>query len=142
MPPAIAGQARAAPFFEMNHPANLLRSGHPIWMCGMRPFFVLTMVAAIGLLGWWAFVLALGWPGPRVVGGPLVWHVHELVYGFAMAAVACHVPAAATLSSASVAEPALSGNPNATRTAGCCCNSAAQRCTNASPREAAAPGGW
>ncbi|ROR47094.1 NnrS family protein [Diaphorobacter sp. C33] len=90
----------------MNHPANLLRSGHPIWMCGMRPFFVLTMASAIGLLGWWAFVLALGWPVPRVVGGPLVWHVHELVYGFAMAAVAGF---------ALTALPEFTGRPGATR---------------------------
>ena len=54
----------------------------------MRPFFLLAMGSAIALLGLWSLVLAAGLPPPAVAGGPLVWHAHELVFGFAMAAVA------------------------------------------------------
>ncbi|MFT4102960.1 MAG: NnrS family protein [Burkholderiaceae bacterium] len=64
------------------------RIGHPVWMCGMRPFFLLAMASAIVLLGLWSPVLAAGLPPPAVAGGPLVWHAHELVFGFAMAAAA------------------------------------------------------
>lgn len=72
----------------MHSSFNLLRRAHPVWMCGMRPFFLLAMVSALGLLGLWGAVLGLGVAPPLVAGGPIVWHVHELVFGFAMAGVA------------------------------------------------------
>ena len=61
---------------------------HPLWMCAMRPFFVLTMGSAVLLVALWSAVLALGLPPPRVAGGALVWHAHELLLGFGLAAVA------------------------------------------------------
>ena len=54
----------------------------------MRPFFLLAMISALGLLGLWGLVLGAGVAPPQVEGGPIVWHVHELVFGFAMAGVA------------------------------------------------------
>ena len=65
-----------------------LSAEHPLWMCAMRPFFLLTMASAVLLMGLWSAVLALGWPPPPVVGGALVWHAHELLLGFGLAAVA------------------------------------------------------
>lgn len=64
------------------------QAAHPVWMCGMRPFFLLAMGSALGLVLWWLLVLGAGLPPPPVAGGPMVWHVHELVFGFALAAVA------------------------------------------------------
>lgn len=72
----------------MNGSRNPWRSAHPVWMCGMRPFFLLAMLSALGLLGLWGLALGAGLPPPQVEGGPIVWHVHELVFGFAMAGVA------------------------------------------------------
>lgn len=61
---------------------------HPVWMCGFRPFFVGAVVAAlIAMLAWLGFLLS-GWPLPAVAGGPFVWHAHELLFGFALAATA------------------------------------------------------
>lgn len=61
---------------------------HPFWQCAFRPLFTLTTLAAFLLmLGWLAF-LGLGWPLPPVAGGPFVWHVHELLLGFVLAAAA------------------------------------------------------
>ncbi|GAA3981697.1 NnrS family protein [Comamonas faecalis] len=85
---------------------NFLRSSHPLWMCGLRPFLLLAMGSAIGLLAWWSLVLAAGMPAPLVAGGALVWHVHELVFGFAMAAVAGF---------ALTALPEFTGLPSASR---------------------------
>lgn len=65
-----------------------LSTQHPLWMCAMRPFFLLTMVSAVLLVGLWSAVLALGLPPPPVAGGALVWHAHELLLGFGLAAVA------------------------------------------------------
>lgn len=61
---------------------------HPVWMCGMRPFFLLTLCTALALIVFWSAVLSGAGMSPAVPGGPLVWHAHELVFGFAMAAVA------------------------------------------------------
>lgn len=61
---------------------------HPFWQCAFRPLFTLTTLAAFLLmLGWLAF-LGLSWPLPPVAGGPFVWHVHELLFGFVLAAAA------------------------------------------------------
>ena len=63
-------------------------AGHPVWLCGFRPFFVLTAVAAPLLISLWLAFLALGLPLPAVAGGPFIWHAHELIFGFGLAAVA------------------------------------------------------
>lgn len=72
----------------------------------MRPFFLLAMVSALGLLGLWGLALGAGLPAPQVEGGPIVWHVHELVFGFAMAGVAGF---------ALTALPEFTGDPGASR---------------------------
>lgn len=62
---------------------------HALWQCAFRPFFALTVLSAIGLMALWAIFLLLGWPLPMVQsvpGGPFVWHAHELLLGFALAA--------------------------------------------------------
>jgi uncharacterized protein involved in response to NO len=69
-------------------PPGLLSPAHPVWMCAMRPFFLLTMASAVLLIALWSAVLALGLPPPPVAGGALVWHAHELLLGFGLAAVA------------------------------------------------------
>lgn len=75
---ADAGQAGALPW----------QLGHPLWLCGFRPFFSATLLAGLGLVGLWLLFLGLGWPLPAVPGGAQVWHVHELLFGLSMAAVA------------------------------------------------------
>lgn len=68
--------------------ARSLREDHPVWMCAMRPFFVLTALSALLLMGPWALFLIQGWPlVPTAAGGPFVWHGHELLSGFAFASV-------------------------------------------------------
>ena len=61
---------------------------HPLWLCPFRPFFTLTLIAGWALMGLWGGFLWLGWPLPAVPGGPFVWHAHELLLGFALAAAA------------------------------------------------------
>lgn len=60
---------------------------HPLWMCGLRPFFLFAACAAPLLMLLWSLFLALGIPLPAVPGGPFVWHAHELLFGFAVAAM-------------------------------------------------------
>ncbi|MDO4725362.1 MAG: NnrS family protein [Comamonadaceae bacterium] len=61
---------------------------HPLWLCPFRPFFALAVLSALGLMAAWGLFLLLGWPLPAVPGGPFVWHAHELLLGFALAATA------------------------------------------------------
>jgi uncharacterized protein involved in response to NO len=66
----------------------MMRIDHPVWMCGLRPFFLLAALSApLFMLLWLAF-LGHGLPLPDVPGGPFVWHAHELLFGFALAAMA------------------------------------------------------
>ncbi len=66
----------------------LMRTEHPLWQCAFRPLFSLTVLSALGLMLGWVLFLGLGWPLPAVAGGPFVWHAHELLLGFTLAAVA------------------------------------------------------
>ncbi|MEO7031760.1 MAG: NnrS family protein [Herbaspirillum sp.] len=61
---------------------------HPLWLCGFRPFFLLSALSAAFLMIFWSIALWFGLPPPPVVGGMLVWHAHELLFGFVLAAVA------------------------------------------------------
>lgn len=72
----------------MLNAARLWHAAHPLWLCAFRPFFTLTLLAGIGLLGLWLLFLGAGWPLPAVPGGAVVWHVHELLLGVSLAAVA------------------------------------------------------
>ncbi len=59
----------------------------PLLRRGFRPFFLLAGVyGAFFLSAWMALYLGAGFvPG---VFDPVVWHAHEMVFGFAAAAVA------------------------------------------------------
>lgn len=61
---------------------------HPVWLCPFRAFFALAITSAWFVMLAWAAFLFLGWPLPAVPGGPFVWHAHELLVGFGLAAVA------------------------------------------------------
>jgi uncharacterized protein involved in response to NO len=67
---------------------KLAAASHPLWLCGFRPFFLLTALSAVGLIALWGLFLGHGLPLPSVAGGPFVWHAHELIFGFSLAAVA------------------------------------------------------
>lgn len=60
---------------------------HPLWSCGLRPFFLFAAIAALLLMLPWLGFLGHGLPLPAVPGGPFVWHAHELLFGFALAAM-------------------------------------------------------
>lgn len=59
-----------------------------VWLCPFRPFFLLTASHALLAMGYWLGVLAGLLPLPKVPGGPVVWHAHELIFGFAAASIA------------------------------------------------------
>jgi uncharacterized protein involved in response to NO len=60
---------------------------HPVWQCGFRPFFLVTAASAAVLVPAWLAMLAGLLPMPVFPGGPVAWHVHELVMGFGLASV-------------------------------------------------------
>lgn len=64
-----------------------MNSAHPLWSCGLRPFFLFAALAAPVLMATWSLFLAGGLPLPAEPGGPFVWHAHELLFGFAFAAM-------------------------------------------------------
>ena len=61
---------------------------HPVLMCGLRPFFLLASASAVLFVLVWLALLGGAAPGWQPPGGTLLWHGHELVWGFGMAAVA------------------------------------------------------
>lgn len=73
----------------LTHPlGGIAASRHPVWMCGLRPFFLLVTITGPVLVCLWLAFLFFGLPLPAVAGGVLVWHAHELIFGFGLAAVA------------------------------------------------------
>lgn len=66
---------------------NILNYRHPIWGLGFRPFFLMGSLAAVLLVTFWSSVFFKG-DLPTGLFDPVVWHAHEMIYGFAMAIVA------------------------------------------------------
>ena len=58
-----------------------------LFECGFRPFFLLTAATAVIAVAAWAGFLTLSMPLPLTPNGPVVWHAHEMLAGFAMASV-------------------------------------------------------
>src|SRR5690606_20528593 len=61
---------------------------HPVFMCGFRPFFFLAGLSACIDIVVWLVILnghLIGW---QPMGGVVLWHAHELIYGFGGAAIA------------------------------------------------------
>lgn len=66
---------------------RFFRSTAAVWICPFRPFFLLTAAhGALAMAAWIAFLTGL-LPLPEVVGGPVVWHAHEMLFGFAVASI-------------------------------------------------------
>lgn len=63
-------------------------AGQSVFLCGFRPFFLLTASSALLFMAAWLWALHGGKGMPQVPGGMLLWHAHELVYGFGTAAIA------------------------------------------------------
>lgn len=58
-----------------------------VFMCAFRSMFLAAAAyAALGLALWTGY-LAYGIAVPTVPGGPIVWHAHEMMFGFGLAAV-------------------------------------------------------
>jgi uncharacterized protein involved in response to NO len=55
---------------------------------GFRPFFTVATVFSVVAVLIWLGVYVLGWPWPQQQLSPLVWHAHEMVFGYAMAVIA------------------------------------------------------
>lgn len=67
-----------------------MKAVHPLWSCALRPFFLFAGVAAALLMVAWGLFLFAGLHLPGVSGvpgGAFVWHAHELLFGFAFAAM-------------------------------------------------------
>ena len=58
-----------------------------LFSCGFRPFFLLAAVYGIVSIAFWTAAVS-GGMGLPVDGDVIAWHVHELVFGFAGAALA------------------------------------------------------
>lgn len=60
----------------------------PLFCCGFRPFFLAASIwAGLAILTWVAMWGGLIWMPQTPLPGPL-WHAHEMLWGFAIAAVA------------------------------------------------------
>ena len=53
-----------------------------------RPFFLLATLYAIVVVPLWAAAWLGHLPMPSSLGTPIAWHAHEMIYGFAGAAIA------------------------------------------------------
>jgi uncharacterized protein involved in response to NO len=58
--------------------------GHPLWRLGFRPFYLLAAVLAASAVPVW-LAKYLGWIDWPAVG--LAWHMHEMVFGMAVAVI-------------------------------------------------------
>ncbi|MGA7750346.1 MAG: NnrS family protein [Gallionella sp.] len=55
---------------------------------GFRPFFLLAGVYSLISIFIWGGVYVYGWPAPRLPFSPMLWHAHEMIFGYGMAVAA------------------------------------------------------
>jgi uncharacterized protein involved in response to NO len=58
-----------------------------IWTIGFRPFFLMAGIWSAAALAGWIAMLTMGLTLPSRFG-PLAWHIHEMLFGFVLAAIA------------------------------------------------------
>jgi uncharacterized protein involved in response to NO len=58
--------------------------GHPLWLVGFRPFFLLAVAAAVVLPLIWVLLLTNAISAPAGLS-PMTWHAHEMFFGFGFA---------------------------------------------------------
>ncbi|GAB1717214.1 MAG: NnrS [Nitrobacter sp.] len=58
-----------------------------IWTIGFRPFFLMAGIWSATALAGWIVMLTMGIAPPSRFD-PLTWHIHEMLFGFVMAAIA------------------------------------------------------
>lgn len=58
----------------------------PLWQLGFRPFFLLALLSAVGLMAVW-LRLFLADASAVTYLDPVLWHGHEMVFGFVVAVV-------------------------------------------------------
>ncbi|MBV1913957.1 MAG: NnrS family protein [Pseudomonadales bacterium] len=58
-----------------------------LFSLGFRPLFSLMALAAIFGIGLWLGYFVLGWRVIFIAGNPVLWHGHEMLFGFAAAAI-------------------------------------------------------
>ncbi|MFN3826769.1 MAG: NnrS family protein [Micavibrio sp.] len=61
---------------------------HPFWGRGFRPFFFLGAIYAALSILLWLGVYTGHVTFPDIFSDPVIWHAHEMIYGFAIAIVA------------------------------------------------------
>jgi uncharacterized protein involved in response to NO len=69
-------------------PRGLDRQGPALLSYGFRPFFLAAGIFAILAMTGWIGALTLGWELGGATYGALAWHAHEMVFGYAVAALA------------------------------------------------------
>ena len=58
-----------------------------LFSLGFRPLFSLMALAAVLGIGLWLVYFVLGWQIIFIAGNPVLWHGHEMLFGFAAAAI-------------------------------------------------------
>ncbi|MDF1643383.1 MAG: NnrS family protein [Pseudomonadales bacterium] len=58
-----------------------------LFSLGFRPLFCLMALAAIFGIGLWLAYFVLGWQVLLISGSPVLWHGHEMIFGFVAAAI-------------------------------------------------------
>jgi uncharacterized protein involved in response to NO len=86
-PPPQAGSSDA-PGSPEAAAVSWLAAQHPVWQCGLRPFFLAGSALALGVVAWWALTLLVGTPLQPAAQtiGEMAWHGHALLLGLGLAA--------------------------------------------------------
>ncbi|WP_298853167.1 NnrS family protein [uncultured Ruegeria sp.] len=62
------------------------RALEAFWNAPYRPLFFASYASALCTVAWWPLGVAVGLPGPACTP-EVLWHIHELIFGFAGAAI-------------------------------------------------------
>jgi len=64
------------------------KSSIALWQLGFRPFFLATGIFSVIAMTLWMGIYQFNWPMPLLGINSIVWHGHEMLFGYALAVIA------------------------------------------------------
>jgi len=73
---------------NISEPNPSIKSGIALWQLGFRPFFIGAASFSVIAMIVWMGIYLFQWPMPLLNINPVLWHAHEMLFGYALAVIA------------------------------------------------------
>ena len=73
---------------NISEPNSEKKTNIALWQLGFRPFFLATGIFSVIAMTLWMGIYQFNWAMPLLGINPVIWHGHEMLFGYALAVIA------------------------------------------------------